>query len=181
VSLPPSSLSFLPPPPPASASVEEVHAFTRAVLDQARVSAVASSKAIRRNRALLSILYVLMFLVGLAAAVAAVVKGLVADTAAEAGAAAVVAGLSAASFFSFFLARPLESLERNSIYTQWLTATVTSHWLRLAYLSDPATAGADLEEALRDLVRDLRGLARQHAEAVARAPQPHAPSDEAGA
>ena len=83
-----------------------------------------------------------------------------------------IAGLSAASFFAFFLARPLEALERNAIYSQWLTATVTAYWTRLAYLSDRATVDADIEAATGDLIADLDKLARRHAMATARTPQP---------
>ncbi len=157
------------------ATVEAIQRFARSVIEESTKSATASSQAIRRSRTLLSTMYVLLFVVGLAAAAASVIKGFTADQGAEAAGALVIGGLSAASFFSFFLARPLESLERNSIYSQWLTASVNSYWTRLAYLSDADTVGADLEDATRDLVEDLRTLAGYHAAAIAKAPMPAPP------
>jgi len=161
----------------SSGAVDEVRAFARRVISEGTRNAEAANKAVRQSRQLLTVMYVGMFLVGLFAAAAAVVKGIGADTGAEAAGAAVVGGLSAASFFSFFLARPLESLERNSIYSQWLAAAVNSYWTRLAYLSDPETIGTDLEDATRDLVRDLKALAGQHSAAIAKAPVPQAAPD----
>jgi len=163
---------------PAVGSAEadlEIAGFARDVVAQSRANVIASNRAIRRSRSLLTVLYVVLFTVGLGAAVAAIVSGFTAESASEAAGAVVIGGVSAASFFSFFLARPLESLERNAIYTQWLTASVNSYWTRLAYLSDPKTVDDDLEDATRDLVADLRTLARYHAAAIAKAPTPAAP------
>ena len=159
---------------------EEIEQFTRDVIAQTRESAQTRTRALRRDRALLSVMYVLLFTVGISSAAAAVVKGLTADTGGEAAGAAVIAGLSAASFYGFFIARPLESLERNSIYHQWLTAVVNTHLLRLAYLSDSRTVAADLEDALADLVHDLKGLAHEHAAATAKAPKPDPPANHGG-
>lgn len=156
-------------------AVDEVRTFARQVIAEGTRNAQASNQAVRHGRTLLTVMYVGLFLVGMTAALASVVKGITADSGSEAAGAAVVAGLSAASFFSFFLARPLESLERNSIYSQWLAAAVNSYWTRLAYLTDADTIGADLEDATRDLVRDLKALAGLHAAAIAKAPMPVAP------
>ena len=168
---------FLPqlPNDKSSGAVDEVRAFARGVISEGTRNAQASNKAVRQSRTLLTVMYVGMFLVGMLAAVASVVKGITADSGAEAAGAAVIAGLSAASFFSFFLARPLESLERNSIYSQWLAAAVNSYWTRLAYLDDPDTIGADLEDATPRSGARLKGLASQHAAAIAKAPIPAAP------
>ena len=157
-------------------AVDEVRAFARRVIAEGRQNAVAANQAVRQSRTLLTVMYVGLFGIGFIAAAAAVYKGIVADSGGEAAGAAVIGGLSAASFFSFFLARPLESLERNSIYSQWLAAAVNSYWTRLAYLDDPDTIGADLEDATRDLIRDLRGLANQHAAAISKAAVPAGPA-----
>jgi hypothetical protein len=150
----------------------EVQQFTRDVITATRGSAQKRLEAVRRDRALLTTMYVVMFLVGVGSAAAAVVKGLDAGSGGEAAGAATIAGLSAATFYSFFVARPIESLERNSIYHQWLTAVVNTHLLRIAYLEDVSTVGSDLEDALADLTHDLRGLAGEHAAATGKAPKP---------
>src|SRR5688572_5053317 len=57
-----------------------------------------------------------IFVVGLVAFAAALWKGFMANTPGEAYATAAFAGLSAASFLTLVLFRPLESLARNSIF-----------------------------------------------------------------
>lgn len=128
------------------------------------------SRYLGTSSAVLLAMYCALFAVGILGAIAAIAKGLGADSGGEAAGALAIGGLSAASFLSFFLARPVESVERNTIYSQWLIATVNSYWTRLAYLSDPATVDRDLEEATRDLVRDLKGLADHHAAALGKYP-----------
>ena len=149
-----------------------VDRFTATVLGRAEENARATNRALESSRRLQIVLYVLVFAVGLGTAGAAVVTSLVADSGGQAVAALGLAGLSAASFFAFFLARPLEALERNAIYAQWLTAVVTAYWTRLAYLDDPKTVDADIEAATRDLIGELDKLARRHARATAKAPAP---------
>lgn len=175
--MPPLSLPV--PPGSDAGTIAAIQRFAAGIIEESTASAKASSRAIRRSRAQLTVMYLLLFAVGLATAVAAVVKGFTATEGAEAAGALVMGGLSAATFYSFFLARPLESLERNSIYSQWLTASVNSYWIRLAYLTNPDTIGADLEDATRDLVNDLRSLARYHAAATAKAPGLYEPPADA--
>lgn len=168
--------SGLPTPAGAStATAERVDRFTASVLQRAEENARQTSRALERGRRLQVLLYVLVFAVGLGTAVAAVVAGLLADSVGQALAGIGIAGLSAASFFAFFLARPLEALERNAIYTQWLAAAVTAYWTRLAYLDDQETVDADIQAATRDLIAELDKLARRHAAATARAPAPADP------
>ena len=154
----------------AEAAVEE---FNTRILRQATRSAESIGTALERDRRLHVVLYVVLFTVGVGTAVA-IVQGLLAESVGEAVAGLGIAGLSAASFFAFFLARPLEALERNAIYTQWLAATVTAYWTRMVFLDDPDTVDAEIRAATIDLVGDLDKLARRHAAATARAavPQP---------
>jgi len=179
VTLPPPAL---PQPtgasPGAAAAVDQ---FATTVLGKAEESARATSLALERGRRLQIVLYLLLFAVGLGTAVAAVVTSLLADSVGQAVAGVGIAGLSAASFFAFFLARPLEALERNAIYSQWLTAAVTAYWTRLVYLNDPRTIDADIEAATDDLIADLDKLAGRHAAATARAPAPGQPAEQPGA
>ncbi len=169
----------LPPPPGlpqpldgSSITAGAVGRFAATVIERAEANARATSRAQESSRKLQIVLYVLLFLVGLGTAVAAVATNLMANSVGQAVAGIGLAGLSAASFFAFFLARPLEALERNAIYSQWLTATVTAYWTRLAYLDNPATVDADIEAATQDLIAELDKLARRHAAAVAKAPTP---------
>ncbi len=172
----------LPPPPGlpqpldgSPATARAVDRFAATVLGRAEESARATSRALETSRKLQIVLYVLVFTVGLGTAVAAVMTSLLAHSGGQAVATLGLAGLSAASFFAFFLARPLEALERNAIYTQWLTAAVTAYWTRLAYLDNPKTVDADIEAATRDLIAELDKLASRHAAAVAKAPAPAEP------
>lgn len=176
----------LPPPPglpqPLDASpttARAVDQFATTVLERAAANADATSRALERGRKLQIVLYVLVFTVGLGTAVAAVVTCLMVNSVGEAVAGIGLAGLSAASFFAFFLARPLEALERNAIYSQWLTAAVTAYWTRLAYLNDTETVDSDIKAATGGLIADLDKLARRHAAAVARAPTPGSPESSA--
>lgn len=155
--------------------------FTVAVLEQAEEGARSTARALRSSRRLQIVLYVLVFAVGLGTAVAAVVTGLIANSTSQAVAGVGLAGLSAASFFAFFLSRPLEALERNAIYSQWLTAAVTAYWTRLAYLDDAQTVDVDIAAATKDLIADLDRLARRHAAATARAAVPADQVDPTGA
>jgi hypothetical protein len=157
----------------AEAAVEE---FNTRILRQATRSAESIGTALERDRRLHVVLYVVLFTVGVGTAVAAIVQGLLAESVGEAVAGLGIAGLSAASFFAFFLARPLEALERNAIYTQWLAATVTAYWTRMVFLDDPDMVDAEIRAATTDLVGDLDKLARRHAAATARAAVPQAPA-----
>jgi hypothetical protein len=165
--------SALPQPPNVSpATSSAVNNFAETVLKRAETSARSTTRALERSRRLQIVLYVLLFSVGLGTAVAAIVASLQASSMEQAVAGLGIAGLSAASFFAFFLARPLEALERNAIYTQWLTAAVTAYWTRLVYLDDPNTVNADIEAATNDLIATLDQLASRHATATARSSSP---------
>ena len=120
-------------------------------------------------------MYVVLFLVGVVTAVFAVIRGFQANTGGEAVGTLAIGGLSAASFFSLFLARPLESLERNAIYMAWLTAVQYTYWTRLMYFSDLEKIDDELEDATQDLVRDLTTLADKHAAATGKYPALAAP------
>ena len=153
-------------------TVEAVEKFHATVLAGAATSVSDTTRALEGSRRLQIVLHVLLFLVGLGTAIAAIVVGLRADSVAQAIASTGIAGLSAASFFAFFLARPLEALERNAIYAPWLSAAVNAYYLRLQYLNDVDTVDQDIETATRDLIADLDKLARRHAAAISKAPQP---------
>ena len=96
-------------------------------------------------------------------------RGFVAQSAPEAVGAVAIAGLSASSFFALFLTRPLESLERNIIYSAWLTAVTNTYWTQLMYLDDPHTVARDLTRTTDELLGSLSLLADHHSKATGKA------------
>lgn len=150
--------------------LRELQQFANGVLQANTGNMIESNGYIRRSFHAVFWMYVVLFVVGVGTAVAATVKGYTASTATETVPALVFAGLSAASFFTVFVTRPLESLERNSIFSSWLIAITNSYWTRLMYLSDPQTVDAELKAATEDLVKDLGILADKYAAAYAKYP-----------
>jgi hypothetical protein len=129
-----------------------------------------SSWYVRVSFWVLFAMYVVLFLVGVVTAVFAIISGFQADTTGKAIGTLAIGGISAASFFSLFLIRPLESLERNAIYMAWLTAVQNTYWTRLMYFSDLEKIDDELEDATQDLVKDLTTLADKHAAATGKYP-----------
>jgi len=106
--------------------LRELQQFANGVLQENTGNMIESNGYIRRSFHAVFWMYVVLFVVGVGTAVAATVKGYTASTATETVPALVFAGLSAASFFTVFVTRPLESLERNSIFSSWLIAITNS-------------------------------------------------------
>lgn len=129
-----------------------------------------SSWYVRASFWVLLTMYVALFVVGVVTAAFAIIRGFQANTGGEAIGTLALGGLSAASFFSLFLTRPLESLERNTIYMAWLTAVQNTYWTRLMYFSDLSKIDDELEDATQDLVRDLTTLADKHSAAIGKYP-----------
>lgn len=150
--------------------LEQLHRFAEGVFKENINGLRYSSWYVRASFWLLLIMYVVLFLVGIVTAVFAVIRGFQVNTGGEAIGVVAIGGLSAASFFSLFLTRPLESLERNTIYMAWLTAIQNTYWTRLMYFSDLSKIDDDLEDATQDLVKDLTTLADKHAAAIGRYP-----------
>jgi len=109
----------------------EIQQFARRVVEQNIQNLVGSAGFSRRSFTTVYLMYVIMFVVGVGAAVVAVIRGFIATTAPESVTSFAFAGLTAASFFTLFLIRPLESIERDSIFSSWLTAAVNTYWTRL--------------------------------------------------
>jgi hypothetical protein len=150
--------------------LEQLHRFAEGVFKENVSGLRYSSWYVRTSFWVLLTMYVALFLVGIVTAVFAVVKGFQANTGGEAIGALSIGGLSAASFFSLFLTRPLESLERNSFYMAWLTAIQNTYWTRLMYFSDLEKIDDELEDATEDLVKHLTTLADKHAAATGKYP-----------
>ncbi len=100
-------------------------------------------------------MYRLMFGVGLASFIVAV--GLSIWTR-EALFALVFGGLSAASFITYFITRPLRSLEENLNFITWLGVIYNSYWARLVYATDLETVQEDLKQITEDFVTQIERL-----------------------
>ena len=82
----------------------------------------------------------------------------------------IFGGLSAASFLSYFLSKPLQSLEQNLQFITWLGVIYNSYWTRLLYMMDQRTVQADLQAATDETIRQLDRLIDRYAEANRRRP-----------
>ena len=72
---------------------------------------------------------------------------------------AIFGGLSAATFLTFFISRPLRSLEQNVILITWLGVIYNTYWSQLMNITNPATVQQDLDSITKAAVKDLRALA----------------------
>jgi hypothetical protein len=101
--------------------------------------------------------YVLLFAFGLVgfgvAAVLAVQQQLAFAT--------VFGGISVTTFLTFFISRPLRSLEQNILFITWLGVIYNTYWTQLMNAVDPETIGRDLEAITAATTRDLSLLSAQ--------------------
>ncbi len=167
-------MPLLPLPNSDDQAAKALREFARHVITDNGTQLKASNAYVWRSYNTLYGMYVALFAVGLVTAIAAVIKGFMANSGGEAIPALVFAGLSAGSFFTLFLTRPLESLERNSIYSSWLIAAMNTYWTQLVYLKDPSTIEQDLKQITADLVVELTALGSAYANAYAKYPTPTA-------
>ena len=170
---PPEGLTLLPAlqveapsGPGMPPEIAEVKKFASSVLAQNAASLQNSSQYLRISYVLLLVMYCTLFVVGVATAVAAIIKGITATNASEALSPLIFAGLSAASFLTLFIVRPLESLERNAIFSTWVVAALNTYWTQLMYFDDPKTIYTDLKSATDDLVATLSALSDKYATAI---------------
>lgn len=110
--------------------------------------------------------YILLILIGTITTIFTIYKGLTAQTTTDAWITFGFGGLSAASFMALFISRPLESIERNSIFVSWLSVAINSYATRMMYLSNPETIGKDIRAINKDFIKDMTTLAEKHAEAI---------------
>ena len=99
-------------------------------------------------------MYAAMFVVGLGLFITAVVLGI----RGSAGVGVFFGGLSVVTFLTYFLGKPLRSLEENLHFITWLGLIYNTYWNRLLYMEDRATIGQDLEDATADAIRDIQAL-----------------------
>ena len=144
----------------------QVKKFANRVLNEDRKSLQFTSQYIRRSYNTVFGMYILLFLVGLGTAIAAIAKGFVAQNGTEAIPSLIFAGLSAASFFTLFITRPLESLERNTFFSSWLIVIMNNYWTRLMYFKEPKTIDKDLQDATDKFNTELSSFADKYAAAI---------------
>lgn len=167
----PSEPPLLPVPPGLTStdpSLASLRKFAVDVLSENSQNLHNSSQSLRLSYLMLSIMYCILFAVGVVTAAAAVFKGLQATNGVEVLPPLVLAGLSVGSFFTLFIVRPLESLERNTILSTWLMAALNTYWTELLYINDQKNAYTDLKNATDDLMSSLNNLADRYAAANAK-------------
>ena len=150
--------------------VQDLNSFAQEVLKENVNSLETLSQYIRRSYQTVYLMYCTLFLVGLVTAIAAIIKGFTAQNGIEAIPSLIFAGLSTASFFTLFITRPLESLERNTFFSSWIVAIMDNYWTRLMYFQNPQTIDANLKDAISDLVSELSNLADKYATAIVKYP-----------
>lgn len=156
--------------PESKEVLSKLRQFALQVIDENKMSLRNSSHSIRRSYWTLYLMYCTMFTVGITTAIVAIIKGFTASSATDTYSTLIFAGLSAGSFFTLFITRPLESLERNSIFSSWLIAITNTYWTEYAYFDDPGKAYDDLKKATDDLTKELSDLADKHATAIGKYP-----------
>lgn len=158
---------------PGSKSLGQFRQFNETVVHENLLNVVNSTGNLATSYRTLFWMYVVLFGVGILTAAAAIWSGIFQSNQAASSHVATVAsfaGLSAGSFVTLFLIRPLESLERDSIYGTWMTVALNTYWTRLMYFHDQTTIDRDLKAATDDLVAELSTLADKHATAIGKYP-----------
>lgn len=74
----------------------------------------------------------------------------------------VSGGLGVAVLLSFFVSRPLQSLEENLQYITWLGVIYNTYWSQLAVANDNTTVKQDLKDATQDTIGEIKELLQQH-------------------
>lgn len=137
-------------------------------------SAMQINQSIYRAYQALFLMYCTLFGVGVLTAIAAIIKGFLAQNGTQAIPSLIFAGLSASSFITLFIFRPLESIERNAIFFPWLTSSMNNYWIRMMYFNDEKTINTDIKDAGDELMSNLDTLADKYATAIGRYQAPTA-------
>jgi hypothetical protein len=111
-------------------------------------------------------MYQAMFVVGLSGLVLAAVLGVTQGISFG----VLFGGMSIVSFLTFFLSRPLASLEQNIQFITWLGLVYNTYWTRLMYANNEATIQTDLEDILNRSVEDIVALLDKQAELTGKRP-----------
>jgi hypothetical protein len=167
---PPIELSLPLPKPPSKDIDQEVYkAWTQHLIEGFERNNNMFGKlldAFMRPYWLTVRMYQAMFIVGLSGVVLAAVLGVWQGI----EFALIFGGLSAASFITFFMSRPLTSLEQNIQFITWLGLIYNTYWTRLMYANNEATIQADLEAILDRSISDIVALLDKQAELAGKRP-----------
>ena len=106
---------------------------------------------------------VLLFLVGIGSFAVAVYKGLENPDQADAVVSAAFGGLTAASFITYFITRPMDSVATSGPEAAWLLGMVNTYWTKLIYLNDPVKFPTEIEKAQKAFEASMKA----YVEAVA--------------
>lgn len=90
-------------------------------------------------------------------------------------------GLSVAAFLSYFLSRPMRSLEENLEFITWLGAIYNTYWTRLVCANNPSTMQQDIQAATTDTISEIEHLIDKHAELSRKRPSAKEPRAAANA
>jgi hypothetical protein len=123
-------------------------------------------KAFMRSHNSTLVMYWILFAVGIGLFVLAavlVVQG-------EAGAGALFGGLSVASFLTYFISRPTQSIEENLEFITWLGIIYSSYWTHQAWQFEGENAQEVLDKATEDAIAQIKELIDRHAKAVKERP-----------
>lgn len=174
-------------PPPVSGGGVDPHLLavvtqvSEDLLTQVAKSATKTQKRISAGFTSYLAMTWVLFLLGVAGFGAAMVRGFTAETSAEAATTAVFAGLSAASFVAIFLSQPVRAMGKAGPEAAWVLAIVNTYWTKLAYVNDPRTVVADLNEAQDKLSRAFVEYLRLTGQAPETSPGDSSSSDPSGA
>lgn len=159
-------ISFLPPPePPVSLKAidEELYNAWRAHIvkgfenNERMFGAILDAVMVPYYTTIW--MYRILFGVGVLAFLAAAVVSLWTG---EAVFALIFGGLSVGAFLSYFLGRPLQSLEENINFITWLGLIYNTYWTRLVYMMDHKTVQTDLTNATHEAIAAIKDLLATH-------------------
>lgn len=161
---PPQPLELVPPPPKPENVDEEIYeAWKKHMIEGYQHNSQMFTRvldAFMRPYWQTVWMYRLMFAVGILGFVLAAALAFLKQI----EFAALFGGLTAFSFLSFFVSRPLQSLEQNILLITWLGVIYNTYWTRLMYANDAITIQADLEGITKTAIEELARLADKHSE-----------------
>ena len=79
-------------------------------------------------------------------------------------------GMGVATFLTFFISKPMRSLEENLQFITWLGIVYNSYWTRLLYLENSTTVQAELADATQDAVAQIEHMLTRNVEVAGKRP-----------
>jgi hypothetical protein len=110
-----------------------------------------------------------IFAMGMAAIVVAIVLAVHTQSAMLTG---IFGGIGLIAFASYFVNRPLQSLEENLEFITWLGMIYNTYWVQLFQANNPATIQNDLKSAMEDSSLRVKELIDKHDALRSKRPTP---------